>query len=173
MMCSNCGLWNPKSAMWCDCDYEFLSHRVVNHTLYAATAGPECGACELINVPGAIWCLCGADLRVHRVVRRQISPTSSSESPALSTLIDGVLMWMPFLLTLIFTISLAFTVWIALLLVQIVLVSYDGHTIGTRIAVKSNWAIDLTVGRLPAISAIRPAASAIHFAFLARRAVRL
>ena len=173
MKCSNCGLWNPKSAMWCDCDYEFLSQRVVDHALYAAASGPECAECELVNIPGAVWCLCGADLRVYRVVKSHATLRRPNESPALSTLIDGILMWAPFLLTATFTVSLALTVWIALLLVQIVLVSFDGGSLGSRIAGKTRAAFGFSFSRLVDIPSMRSAANALQWAWLAKRAVRL
>lgn len=173
MKCSNCGLWNPKSAMWCDCDYEFLTMRVIEHASFSATPDNECKECALVNAPGAIWCLCGSDLRLRRAVTHQFSSKQSVERPSLSTLIDGVIMWMPFLLTATSAVTLALTVWVALLMVQVVLVSFDGQSLGTRIAGKTGWIVDAALRRPTEPHAPLSPADATRFAPLGEQAVRL
>ena len=134
MQCPNCGLINPRTALWCDCDYEFQSASVVSHSTSLTTDGNECGECGLINLSASIWCLCGRDLRRTAVAVSGPRPTSGRGLNTPPYLIDGIAFWLPFAALLAVSPALSISALLGMFLLQVVLIFHDGRTLGQRLA---------------------------------------
>ena len=126
MQCPNCGLISPRTAMWCDCDYEFQSSRVVLHSASLTADGNECGECGLINLFTSIWCLCGRDLRQKAVVASGPIPTARKGLTLSPYLIDGIAFWLPFAAFLAVSPALSISALLGVFLLQIAMVFHDG-----------------------------------------------